>query len=94
VRTKKLRNVKIQLLPLLDSGEHVWPDPNKIAGSGGLLQIRLDSADPGHFGQIRPDKLPDPSTSSRIPAILARSGLISGQFVFQKLKKLLRSNRK
>jgi hypothetical protein len=65
VRTKKLRKVKIQLslessdvrLPLPDFGKHVWPVPAE------LLQIR---SDPDHFGQIRPDQLPDSSTSGRI----------------------------
>jgi hypothetical protein len=54
--------------PLPDSREHVWPDSAKMVG------FRLDSSgsgqarpNPGHFGQTRPDQLPDPS----------RPGLIS-----------------
>jgi hypothetical protein len=65
VRTKKLRKVKIQLLPesgdvwspLPDFGKHVWPDPAKMAASGRTP--------------------PDLVRSGRIPAILARSGRIS-----------------
>jgi hypothetical protein len=67
------------------------PDPaGSVAGSGHIRpdsghvgQIRPDQCpDPvisGHFGQIRPDQWPDPVRSGRIPAILARSGRISGR---------------
>jgi hypothetical protein len=71
VRTKKLRKVKIQMLPESgddrspspESGEHVSPDQAKIAG------FRQDTSGPG---QIRPDSIilagsrQDPVRSGRI----------------------------
>jgi hypothetical protein len=96
VRTKKLRKVKMQLSPESDNdqstspecGEHVWPDPAKIAGfqqdTSGPGQIRSFWPDLGRIsGRIRSDQAgfrpfwPDPVISGRIPAILARSGRIS-----------------
>jgi hypothetical protein len=62
VHTKKLRKVKMQLLP--ESGEHVWPDPAKIAGfrqeTSGPGQIRPD---PVILAGSRQDQWPDPAGS-------------------------------
>jgi hypothetical protein len=66
--------------PSPESGEHVWPDPAKIAGfrqdTSGTGQIRPD---PVILAGSRQDQWPDPVRSGRIPAILARSGRISSR---------------
>jgi hypothetical protein len=64
--------------PSPESGEHVWLDRAKIAGSrqdtSGPDQIRPD---PVILAGSRQDQWQDPIRSGRIPAILARSGRIS-----------------
>jgi hypothetical protein len=77
VRTKKLRKLKMQMLPESgddrspspESGEHVSPDPAKIAGfrqdTSGPGQIRTD---PVILAGSRQDQWPDPVRSGRIPA--------------------------
>jgi hypothetical protein len=77
VRTKKLQKLKMQMSPESgndrslspESGEHVWPNPAKIAGfrqdTSGPGQIRLD---PVILAGSRQDQWPDPVRSGRIPA--------------------------
>jgi hypothetical protein len=57
--------------PLPDSGEHVWPDPAKIAG---LLRIRSDPAILAKSDRIHPDPTESVARSIQIRLDSVRSG--------------------